>query len=66
VNNSTQARAAEVFDAMNTGLLEKIRDLVTDDFVDHGSPVPLLHRDLDVRHHRAEGAIRSTRHRGRR
>jgi predicted ester cyclase len=41
VNNSTQARAAEVFDAMNTGLLEKIRDLVTDDFVDHGSPVPL-------------------------
>jgi predicted ester cyclase len=41
VNNSTQALAAEVFDAMNTGQLEKIRDLVTDDFVDHGSPVPL-------------------------
>jgi predicted SnoaL-like aldol condensation-catalyzing enzyme len=41
VNNSTQTLAAEVFDAMNTGRLEKIRDLVTDDFVDHGSPVPL-------------------------
>jgi predicted ester cyclase len=41
VNNSTQALAAEVFDAMNAGQLEKIRDLVTDDFVDHGSPVPL-------------------------
>ena len=26
---------------MNTRQLEKIRDLVTDDFVDHGSPVPL-------------------------
>lgn len=38
---STQALAAEVFDAMNAGRLEKIRDLVTDDFVDHGSPVPL-------------------------
>jgi predicted ester cyclase len=41
VNNAAQALAAEVFDAMNTGQLEKIRDLVTDDFVDHGSPVPL-------------------------
>jgi predicted SnoaL-like aldol condensation-catalyzing enzyme len=28
-------------DAMNAGHLDKIRDLVTDDFVDHGSPVPL-------------------------
>ncbi len=28
-------------DALNTGQLEKIRDLVTDDFVDRGSPVPL-------------------------
>jgi predicted ester cyclase len=26
---------------MNTRRLERIRDLVTDDFVDHGSPVPL-------------------------
>jgi predicted ester cyclase len=41
VNNSAQALAAEVFDALNTRQLEKIRDLVTDDFVDHGSPVPL-------------------------
>ena len=35
------ALVAGVFDAMNTGRLERIRDLVTDDFVDHGSPVPL-------------------------
>jgi predicted SnoaL-like aldol condensation-catalyzing enzyme len=41
VNISTQALAAEVFDAMNTGQLEKIRDLVTDDFVDDGFPVPM-------------------------
>ena len=41
MNNSTKALAAEVFDAMNARQLEKIRDLVTDDFVDHGSPVPL-------------------------
>jgi predicted ester cyclase len=41
VNNSAQALAAEVFDAMNAGQLERIHDLVTDDFVDHGSPVPL-------------------------
>jgi len=41
VHNSTQALVAEVFDAMNAGELERIRDLVTDDFIDHGSPVPL-------------------------
>jgi predicted ester cyclase len=41
VKISTQALAAKVFDAMNTGQLEKIRDVVTDDFVDHGSPVPV-------------------------
>jgi hypothetical protein len=41
VHTSTQALVAEVFDAMNTRQLEKIRDLVTDDFVDHGFPVPL-------------------------
>lgn len=41
MNNSTQALVAEVFDSMNAGQLDKIRDLVTDDFVDHGSPVPL-------------------------
>jgi predicted ester cyclase len=28
-------------DALNTGQLDRVRDLVTDDFVDHGSPVPL-------------------------
>jgi predicted ester cyclase len=41
VKISAQALAAKVFDAMNTGQLEKIRDVVTDDFVDHGSPVPV-------------------------
>jgi predicted ester cyclase len=41
VKISAQALAAKVFDAMNTGQLEKIRDVATDDFVDHGSPVPL-------------------------
>ena len=30
-----------VLDAMNSRQLDSIRDLVTDDFVDHGSPVPL-------------------------
>jgi predicted ester cyclase len=33
--------AHAVLEAMNTGQLERIRDLVTDDFVDHGSPVPV-------------------------
>jgi predicted ester cyclase len=32
---------ADVMDAINTRQLDRIRDLVTDDFVDHGSPVPL-------------------------
>jgi predicted ester cyclase len=41
VHTSTQALVAELMDALNAGQLEKIRDLVTDDFVDHGSPVPL-------------------------
>jgi predicted ester cyclase len=41
VKNSTEALATAVIDAMNSRQLEKIRDLVTDDFVDHGSPVPL-------------------------
>jgi predicted ester cyclase len=41
VKISAQALAAKVFDAMNTGQLEKIRDVVTVDFVDHGSPVPV-------------------------
>jgi predicted ester cyclase len=33
--------AIAVIDAMNSRQLEMIRDLVTDDFVDHGSPIPL-------------------------
>ena len=32
---------AGVFEAMNDSQLDRIRDLVTDDFVDHGSPVAL-------------------------
>jgi predicted ester cyclase len=35
------ALATAVIEAMNSRQLETIRDLVTDDFVDHGSPVPL-------------------------
>jgi SnoaL-like domain len=41
VQTSTGALVADLIDAMNAGQLEKIHDLVTDDFVDHGSPVPL-------------------------
>ncbi len=36
-----ESLATAVIDAMNSRQLEAIRDLVTDDFVDHGSPVPL-------------------------
>jgi predicted ester cyclase len=32
---------ADLMDAMNTRQLDRIRDLVTGDFVDHGSPVRL-------------------------
>ena len=32
---------ADLIDAMNARQLDRIHDLVTDDFVDHGSPVPL-------------------------
>lgn len=32
---------ADLIDAMNARQLDRIGDLVTDDFVDHGSPVPL-------------------------
>jgi predicted ester cyclase len=39
--NAISALATGVIDAMNSRQLERIRDLVTDDFVDHGSPVPL-------------------------
>lgn len=41
MHTSTQALVAELMDAMNSRQLDRIRDLVTDDFVDHGSPVPL-------------------------
>jgi predicted ester cyclase len=41
VTNSTAALAADVMDALNTRQLDRLHDLVTDDFVDHGSPVPL-------------------------
>ena len=38
--NPTQL-VTDLMDAMNSGELTTIHDLVTDDFVDHGSPVPL-------------------------
>ena len=41
MHTSTPALVAQLFDTLQTGQLEKIRDLVSDDFVDHGSPVPL-------------------------
>lgn len=39
--NPAQARALRVFDAINSGDLDCLDELVTDDFVDHGSPFPL-------------------------
>jgi predicted ester cyclase len=39
--NTTEQLARAVLDALNDRDLERIRELVTDDFVDHGSPVPL-------------------------
>ena len=41
MHTSTQGLVSELMDAMNTGQLDRTRDLVTDDFVDHGSPLPL-------------------------
>lgn len=41
MTHSTAALAAQVMDALNTRQLNRLHDLVTDDFVDHGSPVPL-------------------------
>jgi hypothetical protein len=35
VHKSTEALVAELMDALNAGQLEKIRDFVSDDFVDH-------------------------------
>ncbi len=40
-NNLALPAARAVFDAINTKDLTRIPDLVTDDFVDHGSPFPL-------------------------
>jgi hypothetical protein len=37
----THPAVAGVFEAINTRNPELVRDLVTDDFVDHGSPFPL-------------------------
>lgn len=39
--NPALAAARDVFDAINTKDLSRIPDLVTDEFVDHGSPFPL-------------------------
>ncbi|KQY57380.1 MULTISPECIES: ester cyclase [unclassified Nocardioides] len=39
--NPAQAAALRVFDAINSGDLDCLDELVTDDFVDHGSPFPL-------------------------
>ncbi|PXY20902.1 ester cyclase [Prauserella muralis] len=41
MDNPAQAAALAVFDAINTGELAGLDDLVTADFVDHGSPFPL-------------------------
>lgn len=40
-NNRALPAAQAVFDAINTKDLTRIPDLVTDDFIDHGSPFPL-------------------------
>ena len=37
----TEAAVMRLIDAMNDRDIERLRDIVTDDFVDHGSPVPL-------------------------
>ena len=39
--NPAQTAALRVFDAINSGDLDCLDELVTDDFVDHGSPFPL-------------------------
>jgi predicted ester cyclase len=39
--NPAQVAARRVFDAINSGHLDCLDELVTDDFVDHGSPFPL-------------------------
>src|SRR6266508_2144010 len=39
--NPAQAAALRVFEAINSGDLDCLDEVVTDDFVDHGSPFPL-------------------------
>lgn len=39
--NAAMPAAHVVFEAINSGNLSRIPDVVTDDFVDHGSPFPL-------------------------
>ena len=41
MNNPARTAALAVFDAINTGELAVLDALVTQDFVDHGSPFPL-------------------------
>lgn len=41
MTNPARTAALAVFDAINTGELSALDDLVTPDFVDHGSPFPL-------------------------
>ena len=40
-SNPALPAVQRLFDAINTGRLDVIGELVTDDFIDHGSPVPL-------------------------
>lgn len=41
MNRTTEAAARAVFDAINTGDFAVLDDVVTADFVDHGSPLPI-------------------------
>ncbi|WP_409184043.1 ester cyclase [Amycolatopsis sp. VS8301801F10] len=41
MNNPARTAALAVFDAINTGELTVLDHLVTQDFIDHGSPFPL-------------------------
>lgn len=41
MSRATERAARAVFAAINSGDLDVLDDLVTDDFVDHGSPFPL-------------------------
>jgi len=41
MSNATETAARAVFDAINSGDLAVLDEVVTDDFVDHGSPFPI-------------------------